>query len=203
MCMWSQGLIKIRGDQCWRDLTCMNYHYEVHIRDWIVLWFYSHSSFQTQPVPNPLSYYLHQTPELMHKAETLGNHVIELIVPFFIFLPRPFRLICGVLQILFQVLALQIPPPPSLFLSLSPSPLSFLLPYIPLTGSLLIHVPSIARLFSFWVVISVSWTGWPSFLPSTALTISLFAGSSLSRQGRGSSRSNKKTRMECKDLGVW
>ena len=30
--LWSitlwQGLIKIRGDQCWRDLTCMNYHYE-------------------------------------------------------------------------------------------------------------------------------------------------------------------------------
>lgn len=47
----------------------------------------------------------------MHKAETLGNHVIELIIPFFIFLPRPFRLICGVLQILFQV---------SLSLSLSP-----------------------------------------------------------------------------------
>ncbi len=39
----------------------------------------------------------------MHKAETLANHVIELIIPFFIFLPRPFRLICGVLQILFQV----------------------------------------------------------------------------------------------------
>lgn len=39
----------------------------------------------------------------MHKAETLGNHVVELVVPFFIFLPRPFRLICGALQILFQV----------------------------------------------------------------------------------------------------
>ena len=26
-----QGLIKIRGDQCWRDLTCMNYHYEVSV----------------------------------------------------------------------------------------------------------------------------------------------------------------------------
>ena len=26
---FGQGLIKIRGDQCWRDLTCMNYHYEV------------------------------------------------------------------------------------------------------------------------------------------------------------------------------
>ena len=76
------------------------------------VWFYSHSSFQTQPVPNPLSYYLHQTPELMHKAETLGNHMIELIIPFFIFLPRPFRLICGVLQILFQVsLSLSLSPP--------------------------------------------------------------------------------------------
>lgn len=24
-----QGLIKIRGDRCWRDLTCMDFHYEV------------------------------------------------------------------------------------------------------------------------------------------------------------------------------
>lgn len=24
-----QGLIKIRGDRCWRELTCMDYHYEV------------------------------------------------------------------------------------------------------------------------------------------------------------------------------
>ncbi len=34
-----QGLIKIRGDQCWRDLTCMNYHYEVH----------SHKRFSVKP----------------------------------------------------------------------------------------------------------------------------------------------------------
>ncbi|XP_015149917.4 lipase maturation factor 1 isoform X3 [Gallus gallus] len=27
--MLGAGLIKIRGDHCWRDLTCMNYHYEV------------------------------------------------------------------------------------------------------------------------------------------------------------------------------
>lgn len=26
-----QGLIKIRGDKCWRDLTCMDYHYEVRL----------------------------------------------------------------------------------------------------------------------------------------------------------------------------
>eukprot|EP00731_Ephydatia_muelleri_P029354 Em0020g998a len=83
--MLGAGLIKIRGDQCWRDLTCMNYHYE------------------TQPIPNPLSYYLHQMPAVVHMAETMANHVIELVVPFMIFLPRPFRLTCGLLQVLFQV----------------------------------------------------------------------------------------------------
>ncbi|XP_074605963.1 lipase maturation factor 1-like [Acropora palmata] len=84
--MIGAGMIKIRGDQCWRDLTCMNYHYE------------------TQPVPNPMSYFMHQSPEIFHKFETLTNHFIELIVPFFIILPRPFRITCGVLQILFQVI---------------------------------------------------------------------------------------------------
>ena len=29
--MLGAGLIKIRGDKCWRDLTCMNYFYEVRI----------------------------------------------------------------------------------------------------------------------------------------------------------------------------
>jgi len=83
--MIGAGLIKIRGDQCWRDLTCMNYHYE------------------TQPVPNPMSYFMHQSPEIFHKFETLTNHFIELVVPFFILLTRPFRIWCGILQILFQV----------------------------------------------------------------------------------------------------
>ncbi|XP_019858265.1 PREDICTED: uncharacterized protein LOC109586508 isoform X2 [Amphimedon queenslandica] len=27
--MIGAGLIKMRGDSCWRDLTCMNYHYEI------------------------------------------------------------------------------------------------------------------------------------------------------------------------------
>jgi hypothetical protein len=26
--MFGAGLIKIRGDDCWRDLTAMDYHYE-------------------------------------------------------------------------------------------------------------------------------------------------------------------------------
>ena len=66
---WYNELVKIRGDSCWRDLTCMNYHY------------------QTQPVPNPISYYLHKSPEIVHKAEVVGNHIVELVAPIFIILP--------------------------------------------------------------------------------------------------------------------
>ena len=58
---------------------------------------------QTQPVPNPMSYFMHQSPEIFHKFETLFNHFIELVVPFFILLTRPFRIWCGILQVLFQV----------------------------------------------------------------------------------------------------
>lgn len=85
--MLGAGLIKLRGDQCWRDLTCMNYFYE------------------TQPVPNPLSYYQHNEPELFHKLEVMVNHFVELIAPFFILIPyRPMRLIGGIIQIKFQVI---------------------------------------------------------------------------------------------------
>uniref|UniRef100_A0A7N9AVS8 Lipase maturation factor n=1 Tax=Mastacembelus armatus TaxID=205130 RepID=A0A7N9AVS8_9TELE len=83
--MLGAGLIKIRGDKCWRDLTCMDYHYE------------------TQPVPNPMSYYMHRSPWWFHRFETLSNHVIELIVPFFTFLGRRMCMVNGAIQILFQV----------------------------------------------------------------------------------------------------
>ncbi|XP_019858263.1 PREDICTED: uncharacterized protein LOC109586508 isoform X1 [Amphimedon queenslandica] len=79
----------MRGDSCWRDLTCMNYHYE------------------TQPVPNPFSYYLHQSPEIIHNIETMGNHIVELFFPFLIMLPQPFCAINGIVQILFQIPAEQ------------------------------------------------------------------------------------------------
>ncbi|RXN31295.1 lipase maturation factor 1 [Labeo rohita] len=42
----------------------------------------------TQPVPNPISYYLHRSPWWFHRFETLSNHFIELIVPFFTFMGR-------------------------------------------------------------------------------------------------------------------
>ncbi|XP_077173079.1 cytosolic iron-sulfur assembly component 3 isoform X2 [Paroedura picta] len=84
--MLGAGLIKIRGDRCWRELTCMNYHYE------------------TQPVPNPIAFYMHRSPWWFHQFETLVNHFVELAVPFFVFLGRRMCILHGVLQILFQVL---------------------------------------------------------------------------------------------------
>src|SRR5206468_1391102 len=75
--MVGAGLIKLRGDPCWRDLTCMFYHYE------------------TQPIPNPISRYLHFAPHWFHKLETFWNHIVELVVPWFSFGPRTARHIAG------------------------------------------------------------------------------------------------------------
>jgi hypothetical protein len=82
--MFGAGLIKLRGDTCWRDLTCLIYHYE------------------TQPLPNPISWVLHQTPPWFHRLETLWNYFIEVVVPFALFGPRPARTIAGLLTIAFQ-----------------------------------------------------------------------------------------------------
>lgn len=73
------GLIKMRGDSCWRELTCMNHHHE------------------TQPIPNPLSWFFHNLPEGYHKFETLGNHFVQLIVVWFLFFPQPFASIAALL----------------------------------------------------------------------------------------------------------
>jgi hypothetical protein len=79
------GLIKMRGDRCWRDLTCLDYHHE------------------TQPMPNPLSWYFHRLPRRFHRLEVLGNHVAQLVVPFGLFLPQPVAAIAGSYMILTQL----------------------------------------------------------------------------------------------------
>ena len=78
------GMIKIRGDRCWRDLTCLYYHHE------------------TQPMPNPLSWYFHHLPKTLHRAEVLGNHFAQLVVPFFLFFPQPIATIAGVVILITQ-----------------------------------------------------------------------------------------------------
>ncbi len=83
--MFGAGLIKLRGDPCWRDLTCLNYFYE------------------TQPMPNPWSWYYHWAPQWVNKGGVLFNHFAELIVPFFYFLPQPIAGIAGIITIVFQL----------------------------------------------------------------------------------------------------
>jgi hypothetical protein len=84
--MFGAGLIKLRGDSCWRDLTCLEYHYE------------------TQPIPNPLSWYFHALPKWALHGGVAFNHFIEIVVPFGYFLPQPFATIAAALTILFQLL---------------------------------------------------------------------------------------------------
>lgn len=83
--MFGAGLIKLRGDSCWRDLTCLDYHYE------------------TQPMPNPLSWYFHWAPHWMNAGGVLFNHFAELIVPFGLLLPQPIAGVAGVITIIFQL----------------------------------------------------------------------------------------------------
>jgi hypothetical protein len=78
------GLIKLRGDRCWRDLTCLYYHHE------------------TQPMPNPLSWFFHHLPRALHRVEVLGNFFAQLVVPFVLFAPQPFASIAGALIVLTQ-----------------------------------------------------------------------------------------------------
>jgi hypothetical protein len=79
------GLIKLRHDPCWRDLTCLYYHYE------------------TQPLPNPLSWYFHRVPAWMHRFSALFSHFVQVVVPFALFAPQPFAAFAGGLIILHQL----------------------------------------------------------------------------------------------------
>jgi lipase maturation factor len=83
--MFGAGLIKLRGDSCWHDLSCLNYY------------------FETQPIPNALSWYFHWLPASVHRAGVAFNHVAELGVPFLYFAPQPIAAIAGFITIVFQL----------------------------------------------------------------------------------------------------
>lgn len=84
--MFGAGLIKLRGDPCWKDLTCLVYH------------------FETQPIPNPLSWFFHNQPVWFHKMGVLYNHFVELIVPFGYFLFQPIAAIAGAFTLFFHTM---------------------------------------------------------------------------------------------------
>ena len=70
--MFSSGIVKIlSGDPTWSDLSAMTYH------------------FFTQPIPNPLSWFIHQLPHPLLHLSTLFTFVIELLLPFALLFPQP------------------------------------------------------------------------------------------------------------------
>jgi hypothetical protein len=84
--MLGAGLIKLRGDPCWVELTCLVTHYE------------------TQPNPHPLSWFFHHLPVPLHQLGALYNHLVELVLPWFVFGPRRARRLAGAGMLVFQLL---------------------------------------------------------------------------------------------------
>lgn len=85
--MFSSGIGKVlSGDETWRNLTALDFHYF------------------TQPLPNPVSWYMHQLPQWFHKISVLITLIIEIIVPFFYFIPGKARHIAGYITIIFQLI---------------------------------------------------------------------------------------------------
>jgi hypothetical protein len=83
--MLGAGLIKIRGDDVWRNGTALYYH------------------FETQPLPGPLSRWFHFLPRAVLKVGVWYNFLAELVAPWFIFWPRVARHISGSVIVLLQV----------------------------------------------------------------------------------------------------
>ncbi len=85
--MFSSGFVKLNsGDETWRSLTALLYHYE------------------TQPLPTWIGWYAHQLPEWFQKISVVGVFVIQLVLPFGLVLPRPGRLVAAAGLLLLQAL---------------------------------------------------------------------------------------------------
>ena len=81
------GVSKLMTDDpTWANLTTLNYY------------------FETQPLPHVGAWYFHQLPEWVLQAGVVFAFFTELIVPFFIFLPRKFRIFAAIVTIFMQLL---------------------------------------------------------------------------------------------------
>mmetsp|Transcript_19438 Transcript_19438/g.17225 ORF Transcript_19438/g.17225 Transcript_19438/m.17225 type:complete len:307 (-) Transcript_19438:816-1736(-) len=86
--MLGSGLVKLlSGCPTWWELTALHHH------------------FETQPLPNGFSWFAHQLPEWAKRLGTLDTHVIEIIMPLFLYSPiRSLRIFAGIRIHLFMIL---------------------------------------------------------------------------------------------------
>lgn len=84
--MFGAGMIKLRGDEVWRNGTALYYH------------------FETQPMPGPLSRWFHFLPRVALRSGVWYNWLAELVAPLFVFWPRVARHIAGLIIIGLQLI---------------------------------------------------------------------------------------------------
>jgi lipase maturation factor 1 len=81
------GAVKLlSGDLTWRSLTALNYHYE------------------TQPLPTPLAWYMHQLPAGFQKLSVAVVLIVELGAPLLILAPRRLRIFAAAAIVFLQTL---------------------------------------------------------------------------------------------------
>src|SRR6266542_36931 len=84
--MLMSGVVKLTsGDDCWWNLTALDYHY----------W--------SQPLPTMFGWWADKSPEWFKHFSVAFCLVVEIIVPFFIWAPRRPRLIAAGLMIFLQI----------------------------------------------------------------------------------------------------
>src|SRR5213080_1088691 len=84
--MLMSGVVKLTsGDDCWWNLTALDYHY----------W--------SQPLPTVFAWWADKSPEWFKHFSVAFCLVVEIIVPFFIWAPRHLRLIAAGLLIFLQL----------------------------------------------------------------------------------------------------
>lgn len=71
------GMIKIRGDSCWTQKTCLLYH------------------FETQPIPNPMSFVFHFLPDWMLRRAVDLDLFVQVYTSWFVLLPTTTRMGVG------------------------------------------------------------------------------------------------------------
>jgi hypothetical protein len=85
--MFMSGLVKLLSDdRSWRHLTALQFHYE------------------TQPIPSWTSWYMHQLPAWFNAASVLFTFAVELVLPVYVFGPRPCRVVVCIAISLLQML---------------------------------------------------------------------------------------------------
>jgi hypothetical protein len=83
---FESGIVKLAsGDRHWRDFTAMDEYY------------------QNGPLPTWIGWYVQHLPHWYHAATVVFTLVVELLLVWAVFLPRPFRLVCAAVVTALQI----------------------------------------------------------------------------------------------------